>query len=138
MKRDKGLFLIILVVCFIAVYAYPILFRNASPEPVLKTKVRNEPSPTTLNYTSIEAKGFAKWINQPIEKFNKVYGKPTKRFASGFSFWINTYSFGKYTNIEVTDENGKITSVKLLTLEGFGIEPFFPEMTMEEIGRAHV
>lgn len=128
MKRVIG-FLSILFLVLIGYYLQPVLF-----PPTQKKIPVNQTNQTVhhkaLKHQTIKAEGFANYILQPIENFEKTFGEPIKVENSGFFFETRNYAFDQGI-LEVNVEAGKVSVIKVMAKKT-EITPFKFGMTSSQ------
>lgn len=112
----------------------PVWFPQDLAEDQSTKQVNKEPPATNLNYEPIQTAGFANWIGQDLDEFEKAYGQPEESMTSGFSFTINRYEVDDGL-LEVNTKDKRIKSIKYLGENNDDIEPFKFGMTMNELSK---
>ncbi len=110
----------------------PVWFQKNAAEDTQDQNINREPPATNLSYEPIPTSGFADWIGQDLDEFEKTYGRPEESMASGFSFTIHRYLV-EDEFLEINTEDEVIKSIKYLGGENEQIEPFNFGMTMDEL-----
>jgi len=134
MKKRGLLFAGLFLLFLILLYMQPVWFPQDSAEDKQDQAINREPPATNLNYEPIQTAGFAEWIGQDLDEFEKKYGEPEESMPSGFSFTIHRYAVDNEL-LEVNTEDEVITSIKYLGEDDEKIEPFNFGMTMDELAK---
>lgn len=112
MKRVAG-FVTIFIIILVACYAQPILFPAAPPATSPTEQSEAAATHQPLKHTTIETTGFAKYIGQPVEDFEAVYGAAVSIADSGFFFQIRSYQTDSGI-LEISIEDDLIAAIKTM------------------------
>lgn len=136
MKYRKSVFLSLLVLALVSVYAQPIIYPIfTSKSLIAPTKSKQLLTKSTnTSYQPIAAEGFARLIGEDLEKFETIYGKPVEKLTTGFSYDIQIYYANEqHGYMEVSTEAEKIVGIKLIGQQKKSDQLFTFDMDMGQL-----